>query len=81
MKLHILAFGISGDILGSQKIVFNLKSSSNTVKQLRGALVDTYPKIGELKNYLIAVNTEYADDNIVLHNDDEVAIIPPTSGG
>lgn len=81
MKLRILAFGASGDIINGQKVVLELNDSCNTVEQFRNELANAYPKMSELKNYLIAVNTEYANDKTVLHDGDEVAIIPPTSGG
>jgi len=35
----------------------------------------------KLSSLAIAVNSEYADDNAVLQHTDEIAIIPPVSGG
>jgi molybdopterin synthase sulfur carrier subunit len=51
-----------------------------------GALVDTltqqYPKVDQWKNYVrLAVNWEYAEGGQILHDNDEVAVIPPVSGG
>jgi molybdopterin synthase sulfur carrier subunit len=44
-------------------------------------MLSKYPKLAELVSFLIAVNSEYADDDRVINSGDEVAIIPPTSGG
>jgi molybdopterin converting factor small subunit len=30
---------------------------------------------------VVAVNAEYADDDLVVHPNDEVCLIPPVSGG
>ncbi len=39
-----------------------------------------YPKLGAT-NGLIAVNREYVGEQLVLHDGDELALIPPVSGG
>lgn len=53
-----------------------------TVGHLRRALADTRPSLADLlPRCAVAVNHEYADDDQLLHAGDEVAIIPPVSGG
>jgi len=44
-------------------------------------LKDKYPKFRELRSLYVAVNSEYAKDHYVLKEQDEIAIIPPVSGG
>jgi molybdopterin converting factor small subunit len=34
-----------------------------------------------LASYMVAVNNEYADDTSLVTQRDEIAIIPPVSGG
>jgi molybdopterin synthase catalytic subunit len=50
-----------------------------------GARVDdALAHLGELSNgipVVMAVNQEYADGDVALHPDDELALIPPVSGG
>jgi molybdopterin converting factor small subunit len=80
MKVNILAFGIAKDIFGGSMIDLELATDA-TVYNLKYALEQKYPKLKQLRSYLIAVNNEYAlaEDNI--HPNDEIAIIPPVSGG
>ena len=45
-------------------------------------LVRSFPAMNELRKYIrIAVNESYVDGTFELHEGDEVAIIPPVSGG
>lgn len=45
-------------------------------------LVAAYPQLGAVQPVLsIAVNSEYAGNHTVLKAGDEVALIPPVSGG
>lgn len=53
-----------------------------TVAALRRQLTDTWPSLADLlPRCAVAVNHEYATDDQVLNPADEVAIIPPVSGG
>lgn len=80
MTLQILTFGVARDIAGST--VLNLEvSGATTVSQLKQHLLDRYPAFGQLTSFLLAVNTEYGDDDLVLRESDEIALIPPVSGG
>jgi len=76
----ILAFGIAKDIFGRSSFDMEL-SSGSTVASLRKLLEDEYPRLKQLSSFMIAVNNEYASPNEVLDQRDEIAIIPPVSGG
>ncbi|MFI5366637.1 MAG: molybdopterin converting factor subunit 1 [Candidatus Binatia bacterium] len=53
-----------------------------SVKDLWAALCADYPQLAELgASVSIAVNQEYVDREHRLSNHDEVALIPPVSGG
>ena len=52
-----------------------------TVNSLLGELKQTYPRFNNLQSLMIAVNDEYADLSQALSEQDEIAIIPPVSGG
>jgi len=55
---------------------------SPTVGLLRRQLTDTWPSLVDLlPRCAVAVNHEYATDDQPLQPGDEVAIIPPVSGG
>ena len=52
-----------------------------TVGELRQELSERFPELLDLKSLFIAVNNDYADDDRVLKSTDEIALIPPVSGG
>ncbi|MFK7980088.1 MAG: MoaD/ThiS family protein [Saprospiraceae bacterium] len=80
MVLEIMAFGITKDIVGKTILNFELPEGSS-VKELKEQLEANYPKMQELKSLLIAVNEEYGDETHILSEKDEIALIPPVSGG
>jgi molybdopterin synthase catalytic subunit len=57
-------------------------SAGATLATLLKHLLTTYPQLAPLKDHLrIAVNQEFAPLDCVLRDGDEVALIPPVSGG
>lgn len=79
MILKIKTFGITRDILGGREV--ELVLSGNSVGDLRNQLNSTYPDLKKLNSLFIAINLEYAADEHLLSEKDEVALIPPVSGG
>ena len=77
---RILAFGIARDIIGDRLLELELADKSS-VDDLKLKLLDLYPRFGELLNFSIAVNEEYVRGDLTLEKGDEIAIIPPVSGG
>lgn len=80
MEINVLAFGIAKDIFGTSSISLPLANDA-TVSNLKYLLEKQYPKLKQLKSYMVAVNDEYALDGDTLHERDEIAVIPPVSGG
>lgn len=80
MKIKILAFGITKDILGASEKELDVHDDLN-VGQLKEKLESDFPQLVKLKSYFIAVNEEYAENDQMITNTDEIAIIPPVSGG
>jgi molybdopterin synthase sulfur carrier subunit len=56
-------------------------SQLKTVGALKAYLGKTYPRLKELSSLAIAVNNSYADDAMSITHFDEIALIPPVSGG
>ncbi|WP_299534957.1 MoaD/ThiS family protein [Ulvibacterium sp.] len=80
--MEILLFGIAKDIVGSAQMdLSELKSRPSSVGELKDFLCDSFPEFGRLSSLAVAVNSEYAEDAAVLEVGDEIAIIPPVSGG
>lgn len=80
MKVNVLAFGIAKDIFGSSLIEVELPSDGTT-QNLKESLENRYPRLKHLVSYMVAVNNEYSSDEGLLTEKDEIAIIPPVSGG
>lgn len=80
MSLKILAFGITKDILGASAIDIKIETGAS-VADLKTYLIKQYPPMGALRSLLIAVNNEYGDDTVILKSTDDIALIPPVSGG
>lgn len=78
--MKILAFGIVKEFFKGSETEVELHDSA-TVLDLKNKLEEAFPEIKKLKSYFIAVNDEYAEDDWVLNNNSEIAIIPPVSGG
>ncbi len=80
MKVQILFFGITSDLLGASNLEIEVVEAS-TVANLKSLLKEKYPQLKNIASYAIAVNESYAVENLVLEEKDVVAIIPPVSGG
>jgi len=80
MQLNILLFGITKEIVGQQQLKVEL-SESATVPDLLQHLQQQYPALRELQSLMVAVNDEYSHEHQPLKESDEVALIPPVSGG
>ena len=80
MEINILAFGVAKDIFGGATVSVQLTNDA-TVFNLKYLLEDKYPRLKKLASYMVAVNDEYALDGDTIHERDEIAIIPPVSGG
>jgi molybdopterin converting factor subunit 1 len=79
MKVNVLAFGIAKEIFGTNHLVVEFDGS--TSEDLKTSLEKQFPRLKQLPAYLFAVNSEYASGETQLKTDDEIAIIPPVSGG
>jgi molybdopterin synthase sulfur carrier subunit len=77
--LQIQCFGIIKDLVGDSSI--HVQESPHTVGELRTLLTKKYPSFNTISSWMIAVNQSYAEDHTSLAANDEVALIPPVSGG
>ena len=79
MELKIKTFGVARDMMGGNEVV--VKVAGSDVASLRKALMTNYPALEKLRSLFIAVNQQYAEDNQSINETDEIALIPPVSGG
>jgi molybdopterin synthase sulfur carrier subunit len=51
------------------------------VGQLKTYLSELFPALKDLSSLAVAVNSNYASDKTPISETDEIALIPPVSGG
>lgn len=78
-RFKVKAFGITKEIIGARESVVEVEAA--TVDELKKFLFSKYPKLSGLKSLFIAVNHNYADEGQTITEADEIALIPPVSGG
>ena len=78
-RFKLKAFGITKEIIGAKESVVEVEAA--TVEELKKFLFNKYPKLSGLKSLFIAVNHNYATDGQTITETDEIALIPPVSGG
>lgn len=81
MKVRLLYFGILRERLGRREETRSCAAGATVADLLAGLSTDHgifSLGAGVLR---VAVNREYVDEDHVLAEDDEVAVIPPVAGG
>jgi molybdopterin synthase sulfur carrier subunit len=80
MKITVLTFGVAKDIMKGAAVDLDVAEELNAAG-LNELLKTQYPQLKALRSFFIAVNGSYAAPSQLLHPGDEIAIIPPVSGG
>ena len=81
MKATVRLFAILREKAGTSETTVDLPEYS-TVADLLAAIESRYPGLSaSVSHTMIAVNTEYVEETHPLRDGDEVALIPPVSGG
>lgn len=81
--MTILLFGITRDIVGGPtlEVPEEKTTSISSVEKLKQYVFGQFPALNGLSSIAVAVNNEYANDHTPLIETDEIALIPPVSGG
>ncbi|RYY16975.1 MAG: MoaD/ThiS family protein [Cytophagaceae bacterium] len=80
MNLTIALFGIAREIVGQPSLAVTVQPGQSAAGLL-AELRQQYPALADLRSLAVAVNNEYATGDVPLHERDEIALIPPVSGG
>jgi len=81
MKIRMRLFASLKDIVGRREVVLELPEGV-TASELLHRFAEDHPRLQALlPSLLVAVNREYVEGTRVLQDGDEVAFIPPVSGG
>jgi len=81
MRVHVLFFGVLKELAGKPVEEIEVRDGAS----VREVLERYESRIPQLKTSLssiaLAVNQQYAGPDTKLHGDDEIALLPPVSGG
>ncbi|MFQ6012569.1 MAG: molybdopterin converting factor subunit 1 [Thermoplasmata archaeon] len=80
MKLEVRLFASLREEVGRETVEVELGNPA-TVAGLLQAFSAAYPKARSVEQALVAVNQEIADRETPLGEQDEIALLPPVSGG
>lgn len=81
MRIRVQLFAGARQVAGQESLELSLPDSA-TVAELRNALVQMAPGLGPLlQRARIAIDLEFAADDMKITPTSEVAVIPPVSGG
>jgi len=81
VRVHIRLFASHREILGADRLDVELPVGAS-VADLVDVIAERVPGVKRtLGSTRFAVNREYASSTTILHEGDEVALIPPVAGG
>ncbi len=80
-SLSIKLFASLKQAMNSDKIMIDIDNEI-TVSQMKKIVFETFPNLKKSSiPFFVAGNHKYATDSVVIGTKDEVALIPPVSGG
>ena len=81
MQVRVLFFGVTREITGLQGEAAQLAKGAR-LGELFEQYAGRFPRLGEMRrSLLLAVNRDFGKPERVLQENDEVAFLPPVSGG
>ena len=81
MRVTVRLFARLRDLAGSGELVRDVAGPA-TVEQVWRSLVDEMPALGDYERTMsVAVNADYSRMTAAVQDGDEVAFLPPVSGG
>ena len=81
MTITVMLFAAARELAGVESVSVELPAGG-TVTQLRAELARRIPALaGLLAKSALAVNHDFVEDTLILQPTDELAVIPPVSGG
>jgi molybdopterin converting factor subunit 1 len=81
MRVTVRLFARLRDLAGSGEVVRDVQPPA-TVQTIWRSLVEDFPAIAEYERSMsVAVNADYSKMSAVVNEGDEVAFLPPVSGG
>jgi molybdopterin synthase catalytic subunit len=81
IKVTVKLFAILKDILAKKEIRLVIPQGA-TISVLKNKMIQEYPALNSFSNkFIFSVNYTVATNDTVIYANDEVALLPPVSGG
>jgi MoaE-MoaD fusion protein len=82
MKITVLLFAHARELVDSSSVELELPDGRATIKSVTDALTSEYPVLSDvMRTAMLAVNRKYVEEDVTVSANDEIAVIPPVSGG
>ncbi len=75
--MKVLYFGVLSEIAGKSEETFDF---SGQIGELQKVLIEKYPEFGK-KRFQVSLNQQVLDSSQVVNQGDEIALLPPFTGG
>ena len=79
MAVRLLVFGALTEVTGTSSFEFEVEAPC-AIDGLRARLTARWPGLAD-RPFRMAVNHEFASDEVAVADGDEVALLPPFAGG
>lgn len=81
MRVRVRLFAVQRELAGTREVTLDLRDRG-TIDDAWAALVERHPALAPGRSFVrFARNADYADPAVELADGDELAVIPPVSGG
>jgi molybdopterin converting factor subunit 1 len=81
MMVRVKLFAVAKERAGREELAIELPTGA-TIADMRDAIAATYPTLANVLHHAMwAVDTAYANDKTTITEENEIALIPPVSGG
>ena len=80
-NLKVRLFAILRDVVGAREISISVPSGV-TVRYLNNEILKKYPQLNSFSNkFVTSVNYKVTSGDTIITSSDEIALLPPVSGG
>lgn len=81
MNVEVKLFAVAKQLAGSETVAVELFAGA-TVQELRHAIYEQHTELRDITpRAMIAIDAEYVNNDAIVPEHSEIALIPPVSGG
>lgn len=81
MNVEVKLFAVAKQLAGSETVAVTIPNRAN-VQELRDAIGQQHTELQDItERAMIAIDAEYVNNDTIVPEQSEIALIPPVSGG